>query len=332
MPTHNRKRFQQVQWMDSGFRFLARVSQLQDNPPFVRMDLSVPTATQMCTHNEIQTIPDEDLFIPIQEVILLQPYNPGNAMLMANPSLYEVAVRVDNFWSDHQSGGNSGRPVRRGTMYVSGEVEALKRLRGQTDKRFTSRQARPGGADGSGVRGLIHTLEGNINLRRLRTFELSSIERFSSKWVCIDYSATHIFHCPANPKCTRRSAREPPVLNIDCFRATNLFLQRQWDNVHDKNALAVVSRLSGLDKTVGFVPRELAACLAPALDACVVSVNREGVYSDVDVSGDKHHRVWFCVVQTAGGCGVEGGVKEHSLQAGLRAIPWWVVDTSPRVV
>ena len=321
----SRRSFKQVQWMDSQFRFLARVSLQQDNPPFVRMDLSVPTANQTSAHIEthVTATREEDLFIPIQEVVLLQPYQPGNAMLVANPSLFEVAVRVDNFWSATESGGNSGRPVKRGTMYVSGDVEVLQRLRGQKDKRFTSRQSRPGGVDGSGVRGLTHLLQGGVNLRRLRTFELPSIAEFSSKWVCIDYSATHKFHCTATPTCTLRSGREPAVVNVECFKCGNLVLKRQWDNVHDKNALAIVNQLTG-DTIVGFAPRELAACLAPAIDGLMVSVNTTGVYSEVDVAGDKHHRVWFCV-QTRSST---GGVEQHSLEAGLRAIAWWVVDTT----
>lgn len=272
----------------------------------------------------MQVVAEEDIFIPIQEVLLLHPYKPGNAMLSANPSLYEVAVRVDNFWSANQSGGNSGRSIRRGVMYVGGEVEALQRLCGQKDKRFTSRQLHPGGVDGSGVRGLTHLLQGSIHLRRLRTFERSTMNDFHAKWVCIDYSATHTFHCMATPKCTIRSGRNASVVNETCFQRGNIFLQRQWDNVHDSNALAVVVRSDGAGTVVGFAPRELAACLAPAMDASVASVNSKGVYSETDVAGDKHHRVWFRVQTQGGGT----GTKEHSLQAGLRAIPWWVVDTS----
>jgi hypothetical protein len=323
MDSKPRKRFKQIQWVDTDFRFLAKVSVQQDNPPFVRMDISVPTVAQTSVHDSAHVVSEEDIFIPIQEVILLHPYQPGNAMLLANPSLYEVAVRVDNFWSASQSGGNSGRPVRHGTMYVSGEVEVLQRLLGQKDKRFTSRQSRPGGVDGSGVRGLTHILQGGINLRRLRTFERSSVAAFHSKWVCIDYSITHRFHCLATPKCTLRSGREPSVVNMQCFKRGNLVLKRQWDNVHDKNAIAIVSQGLGTDTIVGFAPRELAACLAPAMDALVASVNTKGVYSEIDVAGDKCHRVWFCV--KTGNC--IGGVEQHSIQAGLRAIPWWVVDT-----
>jgi hypothetical protein len=273
-------------------------------------------------HDATQVLVEEDLFIPIQEVILLQPYKPGNAMLVANPSLYEVSVRVDNFWSAHQSGGNSGRPVRRGVMYVSGEIEDLQRLRGNKDKRFTSRQLRPGGTDASGVRGLQHILQGAINLRRLRTFELPSIANFSSKWVCVDYSTTHKFHCKAIPKCKVRDGREAAVVNADCFKRDNLFLRRQFYNVHDKNAIAVVHQLSGIETIVGFVPRELAACLAPAMDTGIISITSTGVYSEIDVSGDKHHRVWFCTETKYDG----NGVEVHSIQAGLQAIPWWVTD------
>jgi hypothetical protein len=317
-----RVKSQKYQWVDSKFRFFARVSSLQDNLPLVRMDVSVPHTTQSFLNGEVHIVPEEDLYIQIQEVVLLRPYQPGNVLLSVNPSLYEVSVRVDNFWGMIESGGNSGRPVRRGTIYVIGEVADLLRLRGKKDTRFTSRNAGICRNDGSGVRGLNHVLQGNVNIRRLRTFELASITDFNSKWVCIDYSATHKFHCSATPICNGSSDNKNATVNAACFKRDNLFLKRQWDNVHDKNAISVVCQKDGVNTVVGFVPKELAACLAPAMDAGISSVTSKGIYSDIDKSGDKHHRIWFCVETTYGG----SGVVTEGILVGLKAISWWVVD------
>ena len=79
---------------------------------------------------------------------------------------------------------------------------------------------------------------------------------------------------------------------------------------------------------VGFVPRELAPCLAPALDMGVVVVPAEGVYSektDEPTTGAKDrglHRAWFRVDtgESADGTGPE------LIEQTLCGIPWWVVD------
>jgi hypothetical protein len=326
-----KKKYEQVQWLDSNFRFLARVSARQDNPPFVRLDLAVPTHAQTSAHGPSGEISQDNLFIPIQEVLLLRPYHPANALLVANPHLYEVAVRVDNFWSASESGGNSGRPVRRGTVDVSGDVESLKRLRGEKDRRFTSKQAGRSATDASGVRGIAHELRGGIKLRRVHRNELSTLATFPSVWVCVDYSETHVLHCHAHPACALRSGRDAATVNIStCLHREGLVLERQFDNTHDAaQAIGVVCNDgSGL---VGYVPREVAACLAPAMDAGVASVGGGGVYSQTDVAngGDPHHRVWFPVHirddGAAAAASSSGTTEHHVLQAGLRAISWWVV-------
>ena len=276
----------------------------------MRLELHVPPNSNTTT--------SDNLFLELQEILFLRPYHPRNAMLALNPSLYEVAVCVDNFWSANESGGNSGRPIRRGTVYVTGESEALRRLRGDKDTRFTRRGAGFGNSDGSGVRGLTHTLQGQIKLRRMRTQELSSTTVFTTRWVCVDYSTTHVFYCTAAPKCALRSGREPAVVNNTCLHLDELYLERKHDNIHDANAIAVVCKSSG--RLVGFVPREIAACLAPGLDDGIVTASRKGVYSDVEVGGDPHHRVWFRI---DAGVGVEAG---GLLRKNLDAIPWWVQD------
>jgi hypothetical protein len=73
------------------------------------------------------------------------------------------------------------------------------------------------------------------------------------------------------------------------------------------------------DHIVGFVPRELAACLAPCIDNGVVTVQQKGVYSEVDVGGDPHNRVWFRV-----DAGIPMSGDTDLLNKSLSAIPWWI--------
>jgi hypothetical protein len=316
-----RRKFQQAQWIDSESRFLARVSVEQDCPPFIRLDISVPRDTYNGSDGEMGEIPDDNIFIALHDVLLLRPYNKHNAMLTANPSLHEVAVTVDNFWSTHESGGNSGHTVRRATIYVSGDTETLGRLCGDKNTALVSKQSKRGGTDKSGIRGLSHVLQGPINLRRLRTKDSAFVTNNTSRWVCIDYSPTHHLYCTAHPICQIKDGLVPVFTNSGCLHPENLFLKRIFDITDDTNAIAIVQQSSG-NKIVGFIPPELAACLAPAMDASVVTISKKGVYSEKDPR-DRHHRVWFCV-------NIEKGrlnSVDILLIDKLRAISWWVSDT-----
>ena len=313
MHEHVRKKVEQVQWIDSESRFVARVSPQQDTPWLVRLDIRIPTVVHNTTDGDMGEISEDNIFIAMHDVLLLRPYNPRNAMLATNPSLYEVAVTVDNFWSAHESGGNSGRQVRRGVVYVSGETEPLRRLCDDKDTRSKPRR--------DGVRGISHVLQGAINLRRMRTGETSLATDVASRWMCVDYSLTHHFHCTEIPSCRLRVNHQAAVVNQACFNLDNLFLERQFGNIQDTNAIAIVQQSNG-NKIVGFVPRELAECLAPALDAGIATVGSKGVYSENELPGHKRHRVWFCVTIGGGGAGAVDSLLIDS----LRAIPWWVVN------
>ena len=330
MHTARQKKARSVQWIDSRSRFLARVCQFQDCPPLLRMELRVPRVD-----DEREELIENNLYLELQETLILRPYVPNNAMLAVNKHLYEVTVFVDNFWSTAESGGNSGRVVRRGTVYVRGDNEDLRRLRGEKDTRFTARTGFGGkrgaartNTDASGVRGLTHKLHGGVNIRRMRTTELESSNSFGSRWVCIDYTPTHTFHCIAQPRCVSRKGGQPPAMNPCCFNQADLYLVRQKDNEHDTNAISIVCQPSGRKEVVGFVPRELAACLAPAIDTFAVMLDAEGVYDDAPKKGCKRNRVWFRIDgHTAGG----GGPDSHLVNDKLQAIPWWVKTTEPQV-
>ena len=115
-----------VEWQDSQLRFVASVSALQDSHPLLRLDLRVPPQHDP-DHDGIETIRD-DLFLELQEILLLKPYQPCKTTIVTDPMSVEVAVRVDNFWSQHESGGNRGKPVKRGVVYVTGDTVSLSRL------------------------------------------------------------------------------------------------------------------------------------------------------------------------------------------------------------
>jgi hypothetical protein len=323
MYTNRPKKLKRTKWVDSRLRFLATVSTLQDSPPLVRLDVVVPTTSLGETSLGETSLGEtslgivDDLFIPLQEILSLRPYQPRNAMLALDPSLCEVAVNVENFWSLNESGGNSGRAVRRGIVYVSGDVAGLLYLQRENDK-F------PVGSTGeaSGVRGRTHVLEGGINLQRMRTQQMSSSTVFTSRWLCVDYSVTHMSHCPSTPKC---SLWPSVVLRPECLHRNNLYLQRQA-NPTDLTAIALVCirGTGGHGDVVGFVSPEFARCLAPSIDSGFVTITGRGVYSENDVSGDLRHRVWFRV-DGGGGVGPCPGVD---LLHNLNAIPWWVVDNN----
>jgi hypothetical protein len=314
-----KRKFKVVKWVDSHSRFFAVVSKIQDQPDLVRLEISIPRIEK----EDIFCTMKDNLFIPLHETIFLRPYQPYNAMSLINPSLFEVAVNVHNFWTENESGGNSGRVIRQGTVDVTGETDALKRLRGEKDKHFTKQQRFSRNGDASGVKGLEHVLQGGINIRRLRSSELRSTTEFSHRWVCVDYSDSHSFYCNSVPPCVQRSDTQDSSVNTACLYSKQLFLQRQHDNSEDENEIAVVFQMRG--RVVGIVPRELSSCLAPCIDGGVITVQQQGVYSQVNGEDNTCHRVWFRIDTAMPG---SGGLDEDILQKTLSAIPCWVLDES----
>ena len=310
-----------MKWVDSEFRFFVTVSSKQDFPPLVRIDMSAPS----CHTGDIYLGLEDNLFIPLQEIIVLRPYQPRNLMLSINPSLYEVHVCVQNFWSRSESGGNSGRCIRRATAYVSGDTQALKSLSGETDTKFTKASKGSLNGDQSGVKGLEHTLMGGIHIRRFRKSEvssggsLSSTGKYSRRWICIDYSKTHPTYCSAIPACVNPSTEQVACLNPICLNKGNLFLKRIHTTPEEKNTIAVVVGRSG--PTIGLVSSELSTCLASCIDNGIIKVDGSGIYSEVPIKGPAHHRVWFRV---DGGVPGLDDIREQMLQESLSVIPWWV--------
>ena len=332
-----RQKLAQVQWVDSESRFFARVSAEQDSPPLIRMDVVMASDAG---HNLVEGemgILEDNIFIAVNDVLLLRPYGGGGTG--GSASLCELAVTVDNFWSAHESGGNSGRIVRRATIYVTGETEVLGRLcsgeqpgggNGMLASKRARRSVGVGGGDQSGVRGLFHVLQGPINLRRLRTKDASfgdddpNTTTESLRWVCVDYSSTHHVYCAANPTCKPKDGPTPVFVNPGCLQAPNLMLERNFDSADNTNAIAIVQRggSSGVSTVVGFVSRELSECLSPAIDASVIFVGRPGIYSEKRSSSDQHYRVWFPVQVQEGRLDATDTVILRK----LGAVRWWVSD------
>ena len=352
-----------VEWVDADNRFVAYLDNLQDRFPTIRLHLKVPTA--------FRGVNDDDLFLDLQDQLVLRPYQSNSLLLSINPTLCEVIVHVENFWCENESGGNSGLPIRRGTAYVSGSVDAYKRLSGIKDKRFTQKgnrtqagngRARAGAGkaralQGTGsIRGFTQTLQGGIKLRRMRkhaNIGTASDEQVEivSWWVCIDYSKTHLFHCKADPKCTPRSGAVAAFTNPTCLKMDALCLERQADNTYDKNAISVVCRDGHV---VGYVPREIAMCLAPALDAGIIVVAGVGVYSEQPIATgavagteiaagavagtdtgtaatpkkpSTRFLIWFRVDRVAGFTSISSNPGEILIEKALRAMQRWVPDT-----
>jgi hypothetical protein len=347
-----RQKLAQVQWVDSESRFFARVSAEQDSPPLIRMDVVMASDAG---HNLVEGemgILEDNIFIAVNDVLLLRPYGGGGTNSSSgmdadsredgggggSASLCELAVTVDNFWSAHESGGNSGRIVRRATIYVTGETEVLGRLCSSEQpgggsmpvSKRARRSVGVGGGDQSGVRGLFHVLQGPINLRRLRTKDASfgdddpNTTTESLRWVCVDYSSTHHVYCAANPTCKPKDGPTPAFVNPGCLQAPNLMLERNFDSADNTNAIAIVQRggSSGVSTVVGFVSRELSECLSPAIDASVIFVGRPGIYSEKRSPSDQHYRVWFPVQVQEGRLDATDTVILRK----LGAVRWWVSD------
>ena len=348
-----------VDWVDVDNRFIARLDTLQDRFPAIRLQLRVPA--------EFKGVDDDDLFLELQETLILRPYKSNSILLGINPTLCEVTVHVENFWCENESGGNSGMPIRRGTACVSGSFDTFKRLSGTKDKRFTHKPVskkgtssaqfvrKPKALQGTGsIRGFTQVLQGGIKLRRMRKHG-EQVDA-TSWWVCIDYSNTHHFHCKSDPKCTPRRGKVAAFTNLTCLGTTELVLKRQADNVHDANAIAVVppGGERGLVGVVGYVPRELAMCLAPALDAGVIVISGKGVYSDQGIAAgavagteiatgavagtdtgtaatpkkpSTRFLIWFRVDRVAGFTSVSSAAGEIPVEKALRAMQRWVPDT-----
>lgn len=341
-----------MNWVDIDNRFIACLDTEQDRFPAIRLQLSVPPS--------FAHMDDDDLFLPIQEQLILRPYNSNSLVLSINPTLCEVSVCVENFWCDHESGGNSGMPIRRGTAYVSGSLDTYKRLCGTKDRRFTQKPGknsaqvvqgrayvkRKQALQGTGsIRGFTQILQGGVKLRRMRKHIDGDQTRTAFWWVCIDYSKTHHFHCKSDPKCTPRRDKVVAFTNPTCLEVGELILERQAGNIHDQNAIAVVrSEASGGVGVVGYVPRELAMCLSPALDAGVIVIAGKGIYTDhtsnKSVSGAAAVEtatvgaipttkllIWFRVDRVAGVVSTTSVSGDISIEKALGAMQRWVPDT-----
>ena len=315
------KKLKSTKWVDSEFRFFVTVSSVQDFPPFVRIELSAPSLHK----GELDLGLEDNLFVPLQEIIALRPYQPRNLMLSINPRLHEVHVCIENFWSHSESGGNAGRCIHRATAYVSGDMHALKTLCEEHDTESTKAYKGSQNGDQSGVKGLQHRLNGGIHIRRLRTAEASSSDGFSTngkypkRWICIDYSKTHPLYCSAIPMCVNESTDQTACLNPTCFNRGNLFLKRLHNKTGEQDTIAVVLGISG--PTVGLVSSELSACLAPCIDSGMIMADTSGIYSEVNVKGTPHHRVWFRIDGATPGM---DDIREKMLQESLSVVPWWV--------
>jgi len=237
---------------------------------------------------------------------------------------------------------------------VSGSFDTYKRLCGIKDKRFTQTAGTREGVDkarvlhGTGsIRGFTQLLQGGVKLRRMRkhvgTASGAQVDT-GSWWVCIDYSKTHPHRCKSNPKCTSRCGKVAAFTNPTCLGITGLILERQAGNTHDANAIAVVPSGGGrrLVDVVGYVPRELAMCLAPALDAGVVVISGMGIFSDQEIeteavsganaegtSKDTASKllIWFRVDRVEGFTSISSNPGEILIEKALRAMQRWVPDT-----
>ena len=121
--------------------------------------------------------------------------------------------------------------------------------------------------------------------------------------------------------CKNRSGREDASLNPMCVHRQGLFIQRNLNNPHDSDAIAIVHGISR--KEVGFVPSEFVACLAPCMDNGIITVRGEGIYSKVDDASNARHRVWFLVEDVIH---IAQGPEHAILKKCLAAIPWWVAS------
>ena len=329
----------QLMWVDSELRFVARLSDAADQGVLLRLDVRRPTAAQTGGLGADAAVSDaeDDLYLNVGEMLLLRPCGPRQSMralgAAANPD--EVTVRVEAFWSGHESGGNHGRAVRSGSVTVLGETAALGRLRGDHHVSAPGRVR-----DASGVRGGTHGLVGGITLRRVRNAEAAAaagVVLAAPRWVCVDYTATHARLCPAVPRCTGNGGGLHST--GACALRAGLTLHWQTRNENDDNAIEVVAPTpdgAAGAAVVGFVPRELAACLSPALRRGLVRVAGVGVHSAPAapcavphpvpraVSGgaapSARFRVWFQVCPVPG---VHADGAEPASEA-LHRAPWWV--------
>lgn len=315
---NKKRKLGQVKWIDSLSRFVATVCQTQDNLPSISLNLRGVPKHEGAFHDI-----EDDLFLRLEEVIILYPHQPRNAMLLLNPSIYEVRVHVKNFWNSVESGGNSGKPARNGVMWVTGDTQALKRLKGETDTRFTKPRYGLLNTDDSGVHGKEHTLKHGIVIRRVHKNKLTSTNEVSngtvsSAWICVNYSTSHKFYCASIPPCSHKSSEKDIGINALCVR-NDLFLNRQHGNLNDGNAIAIKCQSQG--NVVGFFPREIAACLAPLIDSGLLKSKENGVYSENNPNGLAQNRVWFRFdIDTSS----SGQADEDHIQKSLFAIRWWV--------
>ena len=351
----------QLRWVDSELRFVARLSSGAGEGQggvVVCLDVRRPTAALASRlgvpaaggggHAGGVADDEDDLYLEVGETLRLRPCGPRQdlrAPPAAAASPHEVTVRVEAFWSSHESGGNHGCAVRAGSVAVLGDTAALGRLRGD---HAAPQHDEPGGGrvrDASGVHGAAHALVGGISLRRMRRGAAAEAAAAgpgaavfaAPRWVCVDYTATHARYCPADPRCSSSSRSSSRA----CASRGGLTLRWQTHNEHDENAIEVLAPpmpdgAAGSRALVGFVPRELAACLSPALRRGSVRVSGVGVYSapaaaaaadaasTTTTTTNVRYRVWFQVCPAEPGGVVQDGDGAERAAAALDRAPWWV--------
>jgi len=265
-------------WIDSLNRFVALVDKRQEHPPEICIQLQVlPSQVLPSFGNEY----GDDLFLDIQEVLVLKHHKHG-----------EVTLHVQNFWPTRESGGNNGRPIHRGTAFVSGGSDAYPIMYGSIDvddtdggnKRLKTNPVKTPALVGSWyARGPTQILSEGITLIRLHRhdewqFFNPILDDTASRWLCIEYAETHPLHCHSHPKCKHRYFKTPAFTNPDCFQKHGIYLERNVRGGHDSNAIAVMCS-EPVPGVVGFVRPDLALCIAPALDANVLTITGNGFYS-----------------------------------------------------
>jgi hypothetical protein len=338
-----------VLWADRDLRFLASVNFEEKGTVLLRLDLRCPTAAQAGVVGVDTAVAEaeDDFYLDVGALLQLRPYEPRHSMLALVASQHEVVVRVETFWSGQESGGNSGRAVRRGTVFVSGETAALRSLRGEQDVPRTRLSAAERNRDASGVRGVAHSLVGGITLRRVHRAEAASGAALAARWVCVDYTSTHARYCQAVPRChgrpafgkshdSRSTSTSSHRNGSACLEREGLTLLCDSHNEHDANAIQVMAPAlrGGVPEMVGFVPRALAACLSPALRGGLVRVSGAGVHSAPIVprvppggvpAAAPRFRVWFQVVPALGAAsGAALSAHGSEIMQTLELVPWWV--------
>jgi hypothetical protein len=132
VPTKARRK-PAYKWVDSMGRFCVQVSKQQNGPPFLKIDINA-ISPQRASKKGPQQVADtvsgvvDDLYLMQQETVELirVELHPLKKEDRAEP--VHVLVCIEQFWSSKESGGNRGRPVRRGFAYISGSSQVMQVL------------------------------------------------------------------------------------------------------------------------------------------------------------------------------------------------------------